>query len=427
MSAVNKTQISLQGLGTAVVAALVPAFLAGCVTTTGVPMTARVGPVISGTSPCDESGCDQTACDPAACGQAASMSGGCPPGNCGTEGCVDGHCATGAYGQSTGACGFNRCEVPRELRKTALPEYRVEPPDVLLIEAVSNLRPPDDAILAGEPLIIQVDRTIPVDPTAAKVTQQFKTIDGSYVVGTDGYVNLGPEYGKVLCAGQPLAEVQRRVDTHLRRILTNPQVMVTLPNATAKQIVAGPHLVRPDGTVGLGIYGGVFVAGMSLTEAKCAIERHLSDHMYAPEVAIDVLEYRSKVYYVIADGGGTGDRVYRLPSTGNETVLDAVAQVNGLPAIANKGQIWIARPSPHCNCPDQLLHVDWDAIARGAQTCTNYQLLPGDRLYVKADCYTTFDNKLARITRPIERMLGLTLLGSAVVRVVEGDAFNNNN
>lgn len=320
------------------------------------------------------------------------------------------------------------CDVPRELRKTALPEYRIEPPDVILIEAANHLRPASAGILAGEPLLIQVNRTLPSDLKEASVSKQFKTINGMYVIGADGYINLGPEYGKVLCSGEPLQEIQRRVEIHLNRILKNPQVMVTLPDPTTKQIVAGPHLVRPDGTVGLGIYGNVFVAGMTMTEAKCAIEQHLSQHMHAPEVSLDVLGYNSKFYYVIADGGGAGESVTRIPCTGNETVLDAVSQVKGLPSVACKGQIWIARPAPECCRPDQLLHVDWRGIAEGAQTCTNYQMLPGDRLYVKADRFVTFDTNFAKITAPLERVLGFTILGNGTVRSLQqgSSGFGNN-
>ena len=32
--------------------------------------------------------------------------------------------------------------------------------------------------------------------------------------------------------------------------------------------------------------------------------------------------------------------------------------------------------------PDKILPIDWDDIAQGAKTDTNYQLLPGDRLYI---------------------------------------------
>ena len=330
-------------------------------------------------------------------------------------------------------CGTG-CNIPHELQKTALPEYRIEPPDVLLIEAVNNLRPADAPVGSGEPLIIQVNRTLPALEDEDRVSQAFKKIDGPYIVGTDGYVigtdgylNLGPEYGKVLCAGQPLEEISRRIEKHLNRILKNPQVLVTLPDPSAKQIVAGEHLVRPDGTVGLGVYGGVFVAGMTLREAKAAIEAHLSQHMHAPEISIDVLGYNSKVYYVIADGGGAGEQVHRLPCTGNETVLDAISQIRGLPTVACKGQIWIARPSGQCHGIDQVMHIDWDAIAQGAQTCTNYQILPGDRLYVKADRWIAFDTKLAKITAPLERVLGFTVLGNGAVRGLQqgSSGFNN--
>src|SRR5437764_12098250 len=34
------------------------------------------------------------------------------------------------------------------------------------------------------------------------------------------------------------------------------------------QKVYGPHLVRPDGTVGVGTYGSVYVAGMTIDQAR---------------------------------------------------------------------------------------------------------------------------------------------------------------
>lgn len=311
------------------------------------------------------------------------------------------------------------CDVPRELRKAALPEYIVEIPDILLIEAVNNIRPPNALVHAGEPLLIQVNRTIPFGAQEDPVAQQFKSINNIYIIGTDGYVNLGPEYGKVLVAEQPLAEIQQRIDNHLRQVLTSPQVMVTLPSPQNKQFVAGQHLVRPDGTVGLGIYGSVYVTGMTLQQVRCALERHLSQFIHNPQVSVDVLAYNSKAYYVIADGGGAGEQVVKMPSTGNETVLDAIAAVQGLPTVASKSSIWVARPSPELNGPDQILTVDWNAIAQGAQTATNYQLLPGDRLYVKASPLITFDTKLAKLTAPFERMLGFTILGNGTVRTIQ--------
>ena len=64
-----------------------------------------------------------------------------------------------------------------------------------------------------------------------------------------------------------------------------------------------------------------------------------------PDVVVDVLAYNSKMIYVVMDGGGFGEQLIRLPYTGNETVLDAIAQVNGLSQVSSK-RIWVARPSP---------------------------------------------------------------------------------
>ncbi len=342
-------------------------------------------------------------------------------------------CSTGpsypSYGQScaTNGCDASLCsfssipEAPRELRKVSLPEYVVEPPDVLLIEAVNNIRPMSAPIRAGESLLIQANRTIPMLLSEDPVSAQFKQINGMYAIATEGYVNLGPEYGKVLVADQPLDEIQRRIDEHLRQIAPQVQVLVTLTITQNRQFVAGPHLVRPDGTVGLGVYGNVYVTGLTLTQARQAIEQHLSSHIHRPEVSVDVYSYESKVYYVITDGGGAGEQVYRIPVTGNETVLDAMARINGLPSVASKSSIWIARPSPQQCGPDQILKVDWNGIAQGAQTSTNYQLFPGDHLYVKASPWITLDTKLAKVTAPIERILGITILGNSTSRALQGE------
>ena len=310
------------------------------------------------------------------------------------------------------------CDVPRELRKVTLPDYRIEIPDILLIQAVHNLRPPHAIIHAGEPLLVQANRGVPLLPTENPVSRQFKQINGLYVIGTDGYLNLGPEYGKVLVAEEPLNEIQRRVEVHLKRIAPQIQVLVTLPNPANEQIVAGQHLVRMDGTVGLGIYGGVYINGMTRKEARDAIQQHLAQHIHDPRVTVDVLAYNSKKYYVVIDGGGAGEGVVTLPSTGNETVLDAIASIQGLPSVASKADIWVARPAPGC-CKDQVLPVKWNAIVQGAQTETNYQVLPGDRIYVKADKMVALDTAVSRITAPFERLLGFTILGNGTYQTLQ--------
>ncbi len=157
------------------------------------------------------------------------------------------------------------------------------------------------------------------------------------------------------------------------------------------------------------------------------VERHLARWLQDPLISVSIGGYNSKVYYVITDGGGFGQQVYRLPITGNETVLDAISLINGLPPVASKRNIWLARPTPAGAGCYEILPVDWEAITEAGATETNWQLFPGDRVYVKADCWISLDNQLSKVLTPIERLFGATLLGTATVQSFRNNGNGNNN
>jgi polysaccharide export outer membrane protein len=306
--------------------------------------------------------------------------------------------------------------IPTELGKMSHPPYMIEPPDILLIDAIRLIPRP--------PYIVQ-----PLDTLLVRVVgaPREQPLAGQFIVGPDGTIALGGLYGVVRVAGLTLEQVERAIRQQLSRVLKAPNLIVTVGLAQFRGIqqVRGQHLVRQDGTISLGTYGCVHVTGLTLAEAKVAIERHLSQFVVAPEITVDVFAYNSKVYYIVADGAGYGQQVYRFPITGNETVLDAISNIQGLPPQASKKYIWVARPTPACaNCL-QILPVDWQAITQGGATGTNYQLFPGDRIYVKSDPFICADNTLAKVLAPVERLLGVTLLGASTVSVIRN--INNPN
>src|ERR1019366_6551206 len=156
------------------------------------------------------------------------------------------------------------------------------------------------------------------------------------------------------------------------------------------QPVYGQHLVRPDGTVELGVYGPVPVAGRTLQQAREEVARVIHGRLDPKKTTVedvfnnlkvDVLTYNSSVYYVITHGAGLGQQVYRFPVTGHETVLDAISNINGLPVVSSPRRIWVARknpgPSGHPG-PDNILPVDWKGISEMGATNTNWQIMPGD-------------------------------------------------
>jgi polysaccharide biosynthesis/export protein len=305
--------------------------------------------------------------------------------------------------------------VPRELCMASHPTYTVAAPDILLIDAIRVIPLPPYRLNPLDSIAVSATKVLPNAP-----------LQGIMPIEPDGGVNLGLEYGKVMVADLTIDEARIEIEKHLRNIIKLPlaEVTVTLAQFRGLQQIRGEHMVGPDGTVRLGLYGSVYVAGMTLDQSKAAIEKHLSKYLLRPEVSVDVFAYNSKQVYVITDGGGYGEQVYPLPATGNETVLDAVGKVGGLPAVASKRRIWVARPAPAGHAPDQILPVNWEALTQGGNTTTNYQLLPNDRVYVMAEPLITFDTAVARLISPFERMFGFTLLGNSAVRALQGGQNN---
>ena len=297
--------------------------------------------------------------------------------------------------------------VPSELSKAILPDYRIEPPDILLIEAVRLVPRPPYHLQTLDLLQIQVQGTLPDVP-----------ISGVYRIEPEGIVKLGSLYGSVAVAGMTVGEAEQAVLQHLRRFLKQPIVTVSLADFAARQQIAGRHLVGPDGSVTLGSYGSVRVAGMTIAEARSVIQQYLSTYLDNPDVSVDVYAFNSKVYYVITQGAGLGDSVYRFPITGNETVLDAISQVNGLQQVSST-KISISRPSV---CPDvmQILPVSWEEITAQGVATTNYQILPGDRVFIAEDRLVALDVTLAKLTAPLERVMGFSILGAGTVTRFSG-------
>lgn len=292
--------------------------------------------------------------------------------------------------------------VPRELEKVTLPRYVIEPPDILLIEGVKLVPKSPHRIETFDVLLIRVIGAFPEQP-----------IDNSYNVDADGTVNLGPTYGRISVVGQTIEEAEDEIRAQLSKVLTDVDVSVSLLASAGAQAITGQHLVAMDGRVNLGTYGSVYVAGMTLDEARAAIELKLTERLDDPEVFVDVLAYNSKVYYIITQGAGLGDDVTRQPITGNETVIDAVAALGGISQVSST-RMWIARPAPNGVGCEQILPIEWNDIAQGASTATNYQLMPGDRLFIAQDRLTNFNTVVNKLLNPFERIFGFVSLGTSM-------------
>jgi protein involved in polysaccharide export with SLBB domain len=307
------------------------------------------------------------------------------------------------------ACVDDNPDVPRELRMTTLPPYVLEPPDILFINTLRVVPKPPYHIQPLDALYIQGQDVLPDVP-----------IRGAYGVDPDGTVNLGLAYGIVRVAGLTIAQAQAAIQNYLKQnVVKDPKIQVSLAQSRGMMQVQGIHLVRMDGTISLGVYGNLYITGMTIDQARKAIEQFLGQSLLEPEIALDVFSYNSKWYYIVADRAGYGTNVIRLPITGRDTVLDAISMIGGTLPLSSKRHMWVARPNgqdPKCQ---QILPVDWVALTEGGSPATNYQLLPGDRLYVDSNPLLKANIRLEQVLAPIQTGFGFTLLGTSVLSSIK--------
>jgi protein involved in polysaccharide export with SLBB domain len=312
---------------------------------------------------------------------------------------------------------------PRERSMVSLPAYRIEPPDVIQLDVTKLVPRPSYRIDSFDVLKVLV----------AGTSWDAERIEGYYAVSDMGLVNLGPNYGlvpgrglTVRVMGLTTAEAAEQITKALRQSLANPRVSVELTRSASIEDLSGQYAVQPDGLVVLQNYGAVHLAGKTVTEARRAVEHHLAQYFDSPRVAVSVTSSSSKGYYVIIAGTpASAERLLRFPITGNETVLDALSQspVSGLSLTSRT--LWLARPGP-CGI-DQIMPIDWNGIARGGETATNYQVLPGDRLYVVNEAAVVASDFITTVSGPVNTLLGAGTLGVQTVNGANllGRAYNS--
>src|SRR5207248_9360518 len=89
--------------------------------------------------------------------------------------------------------------------------------------------------------------------------------------------------------------------SRMSHTLDNPSVTVNFlaEKMRGLQNIKGEHLIRPDGTISLGMYGSVHVAGMTLGQVKCAVEIYLSQYLVDPQISVDVVGYNSRKIHIV--------------------------------------------------------------------------------------------------------------------------------
>jgi protein involved in polysaccharide export with SLBB domain len=140
----------------------------------------------------------------------------------------------------------------------------------------------------------------------------------------------------------------------------------------------GDQTVLPDGTIQLGRYGQIIVAGKTIPQIEADVRTQIeAQQQGAGPITARLVTRVSKVYYVLGEVNAPG----AFPLQGRETVLDAILAAGGLNDKASRKFITLARPTHPDGCR-VVLPVCYNEIVQLGDTSTNYQIANGDRIYV---------------------------------------------
>ncbi|MFK8112229.1 MAG: polysaccharide biosynthesis/export family protein [Rubripirellula sp.] len=155
-----------------------------------------------------------------------------------------------------------------------------------------------------------------------------------------------------------------------------------------------------DGSIDLGEFGRIVVAGLTVESAEKLIQRSIVDAgLEKQDVNVRLLEPVSR-FYVLGEVNSPGS----YPLDGNETVLDGILAAGGLTSAAAPCKILLARPTESCSCR-VTLPVCYREITQLGDTATNYQLQPGDRVFVSTRSWCE-DLKFWEATKTCTRCCG---------------------
>ena len=287
----------------------------------------------------------------------------------------------------------------------SLPVYKVEPPDILMIEMLKMVPLPPYRIDIYDVLQIRAIGTLLDQP-----------IDGFFLVEGEGIVTLGPAYGRVHVAGMTVEEAAAAITARLRQILAKPEVSVQLARTAGTAPVTGEYLIGPDGTINLRQYGTLHVAGKTITEIRQELNKlPFAVFRFARRLGRGAAIQQQGVLRDYGRGGHGRQHPPRADhrqrhgdgrlKRGQRSV--AGVQHDDLGGPSGAGRFWLRA--------DLAGRLRGDH-ARAASSATNYQIMPGDRVFVAGDDMIAANTWLEKMTAPIERLLGMASLGTSSAR-----------
>jgi polysaccharide export outer membrane protein len=141
--------------------------------------------------------------------------------------------------------------------------------------------------------------------------------------------------------------------------------------------LSGDFIVRPDGHISMNLINEIQAAGRTCQDLGNDIADRLKsgEFMRNPSVNVQVVEVRSKKYYINGEVNKPGQYFLVTPTT----VLEALNNAGGFRDFANKKKIKILRTTAEGM---KEFRFDYNSVTHGKKIEENILLTPGDQIIV---------------------------------------------
>jgi polysaccharide export outer membrane protein len=200
--------------------------------------------------------------------------------------------------------------------------------------------------------------------------------------------------------GQPPIEAEYHIaPPDLIRVTVRPE-----------PIIERELTVRPDGRISMDLIGEVDVAGRTVSEVREDVAQRLKEFIVAPDVTVAVIASNSRQFFVFGEVLRPG----AYPLIGDVTAVQALAAASGPTRFASLSSARLVRPREDAK---QVYGIDFKRISIEGDATTNYELQPGDIIFVPPNASARIGYAIHIIFFPLQQIIGLGG-GSPVMRTV---------
>ena len=172
---------------------------------------------------------------------------------------------------------------------------------------------------------------------------------------------------------------------------------------------SGKYVVTAEGKIEYKFVGDVFVEGLTKVQLQERLTGILSDYIIDPDVNVQILQYLSKVYYVIGEVNRPG-KYYMKGNT--ISVLEAMIQA-ALPNQASSTRK-CRLISPTSKGRSRVVSVNIYELLYGGNLRCNLDMKPGDILYVPSTVVAKIIKVISPVTDAVSSAAGSAAAGAAL-------------